>query len=105
VDPRVRLWSVAGSIMSLLALACSMCGRTVDKAAVGCSSVFVRVVPACPIGKATNSTLPQYFLRAAMREKVFLGLLRELNFATEFFAKADLDDDEVAIFLVEGGRV
>jgi hypothetical protein len=40
-----------------------------------------------------------------MREKVFLGLLRELNFATEFFAKADLDDDEVAIFLVEGGRV
>ena len=36
---------------------------------------------------------------------VFLGLLLKLNVAAEILAEADLDDDEGAFFLVEGGRV
>ena len=50
----------------LLALAWSALGRTVWKAAVKWSRVLVSAVPACPMVMATNSTLPQYFLRAAM---------------------------------------
>ena len=41
-------------------------GAASEKAAVRWSRVGVSVVSACPIGKATNSTRPQYFLRAAM---------------------------------------
>ena len=36
---------------------------------------------------------------------VFLLLLLELNVAAEVPAEADLDDDEGAFLLVEGGRV
>ena len=61
------LWSVAGLEMLLLARELSTEGQTVEKAAVRWSRVLVSVVPAWLIGKATNSTLPQYFLRAAMR--------------------------------------
>ena len=56
------------------------------------------------IGKEMSSTCPQYLLRAAMG-----GVLRGLGFkfgvAAEISAKSDLDDDESAEALVEGGRV
>ena len=39
----------------------------VEKVTVMWSRVVVSIVLAYPIGKATNSTLPQYFLRPAMR--------------------------------------
>ena len=52
------LWSVAGLEMPLLVRDLSTDGRTVEKAAVRWSRVLVSVVPAWPIGKATNSTLP-----------------------------------------------
>ena len=65
------VWSVSGLEMPLLARDLSTDGRTVEKAAVRWSSVLVSVVPAWPIGKATNSTRPQYFVRAAMREEYF----------------------------------
>jgi hypothetical protein len=66
------LWSVTGLRMPLLARDRSTEGLTVDeKAAVRWSRVLVRVVPAWPMGTATNSTLPQYFLRAAMRGEYF----------------------------------
>ena len=74
-------------------------GRTVKKAAMGWSRVLMCVVPALPMGKAMNSTRPQYLLRAAMRGGVFLGLLDELSVAAEVLAKADLDDDEGALIL------
>jgi hypothetical protein len=51
-------WSVAGLEVPLLASDLSTNGRTVEKAAVRWFSVLVSVVPAWPIGKATNSTLP-----------------------------------------------
>jgi hypothetical protein len=46
----------------------------VEKAAVRGVRVAVRVVPACPMGKATNSTHSQCLLRAAMRGDYFLVL-------------------------------
>ena len=52
-------------------LACSTCGRTVERAAVKCSRVLCSVSPACSMGMATNSTLPRYFLSAAMRRDHF----------------------------------
>ena len=39
----------------------------VEKAAVRLSRVRVHVVPACPMGMATKSILPQWFLRAGTR--------------------------------------
>jgi hypothetical protein len=65
------LWSVAGLELLLMARDVSTEGRTVEKAAVRWSRVLVSVVPASPTGKATNSTLPQYFLRAAIRGEYF----------------------------------
>ena len=38
-------------------------------------------------------------------EEVFLGLLVELNVAAEVNVKADLDDDDGALFSVKRGRV
>ena len=58
----------------MLALVGSSQGRMVDKAAVRWVRVAVRVVPACPMGKATNSTRPWCLLRAAMRGEYFLVL-------------------------------
>jgi hypothetical protein len=100
-----ELWSVAGLDAPLLARDLSIDGQTVEKAAVRWSRVLVSVVPAWPIGKAINSALPQYFLRAAMRGGVLLGLLVELTVAAEVPAKADLDEDEGVLLFVEGGRV
>ena len=65
------LWFVAGLKMPLLARDRSTEGLTVEKAAVRWSRVLMSVVPAWPMGTATNSTLPQYFLRAAMRGEYF----------------------------------
>jgi hypothetical protein len=65
------LWSVAGLEMPLLVRDLSTDGRTVEKAAVRWSRVLVNVLPALPIGMVMNSTLPQYFLRAAMRGEYF----------------------------------
>jgi hypothetical protein len=87
--------------MPLLALALSTRGRTVEKAAVRWLSVDVSGVPACPIGKAANSSLPRYFLISPV---LLLGFLRELDVAAEMSTKADLDDYEGAVFLVEGER-
>ena len=55
----------------MMARALSTEGRTVEKAAVRWSRVLVSVVPAWPLGKATNSTRPQYFLRTAIRGEHF----------------------------------
>jgi len=88
-------------MLPMLALACSTWGWTVDKAAVKWSKAALSVVLACMIGKATNSTLPQCFLMAAMRGGVFLYFICELDIAIE----ADLNDDVCKLFLVEGGRV
>ena len=59
--------SGAGSVMPMLALACTTCRRTVEMATVRWSRVFRSVVSACPMRMATSSTIPQYLLRAAMR--------------------------------------
>jgi hypothetical protein len=82
-------------------------GRTVEKAAVRWSRVMVSVVPAWPLGKAMNSTQTQYLLSSEGCDEggVFLGLLVELTLAAEVLAKADLDDDEGAMFFVKRGRV
>jgi len=60
-----------GGGVSVLALAWSALGRTVEKAAVRWSRVLVSVVPACPMGMATNSILSQYFLSAVTRKQYF----------------------------------
>jgi hypothetical protein len=80
------LWSVAGLEMPLLARELSTKGRTVEKAAVRWSRVLVSVVPAWSIGKATNSTLSQYFSESRDEGGVLLGLLVALNVATEVLA-------------------
>jgi len=59
---RVKSWSfalcsVAGLEVPMLAREFSTNCRTVEKAAVRWFGVLVSVVPAWPIGKATNSTL------------------------------------------------
>ncbi len=63
--------SAVGCGVPLMALAWSTCGRTVEKTAVRWSRVLVSMVPAYPMGMATDSTLPQCFLRAATREEYF----------------------------------
>ena len=80
----LALWSVAGLAAPMLARDLSAIGRTVEKAeAVSWSRVLVSVVPAWPMGKAMNSTRPQYLLICGRQEGgVFLGLLLELNIAT-----------------------
>jgi hypothetical protein len=49
----------------------------VEKAAVSCSKIFSAVVPACPMGKATNFTFSRSFLKAATRGvfSVFFAIL------------------------------
>ena len=67
--------------------------------------VLVSVVPAWPIAKATNSTLPQYFFEDRDEGGVLLGLLVELNGEAEVPANSDLDETEGALLFVEGGRI
>ncbi len=67
----LALWSMAGNESPLLVLDLSVIGRTVEKAVVSLFRVLVSVVPAWPTGKAMNSTLPQYLLRAATRGAYF----------------------------------
>jgi len=55
---------------------------------------LVIVVPTWPKRKAMNSTLSHYLLRAVMRGGVFLGILVDLNVATEVSPEAGLDNDE-----------
>ena len=55
------LWSVAGLKMSLLARDRSTEGLTVEKATMRWSRVLVSMVPAWPMGTATNSTFPSIF--------------------------------------------
>ena len=62
-----------GCVVPLQALAWSVPGRTMENAAVRSSRVLVSVVPACPMGMARKSTLPNYFLRAATTSEYFLG--------------------------------
>ncbi len=67
----LALWAMVGSVSPLLALDCSTRGRTMEKAAVRWSRAALSAVPAISIGKATNFTRPQYFLRAEMRREYF----------------------------------
>ena len=63
---------------SLLARDLSTVSRTVEKVAVRWSRVLVGMVSVWLMGKAMNSSLPQYVLRAAMRGGfllVFLSIL------------------------------
>jgi len=92
------LWSVAGLDAPLLARDLSTYGLAVEKAAVRLSRVLVSVVSAWP------NTIP---MLSEGRDEggVLLGLLVELNVATEVPAKADLDEDEGALLFIEGGRV
>jgi len=58
------------------------------------------------MGKAMNSTRPQYLVRAAKGGRgVFLSLLFEFNDTAEIHVEADLKDDESALFPVQRGRV
>jgi hypothetical protein len=97
---------MAGLKMPLLALACSTWGRTVDKAAVRWSRVVVSV---CSAGVSDREVDELHsspiFFEGHDQGGVFLGLLRELEIAAEVSAKADLEDDNGALFLVEVGRV
>ncbi len=72
------MWSVAGLKVPLLARDLSTVGWTVEKAAVSYSRVLVSVVPAWPMGKAMNSTLPQHLRRAAMKGEYFSVVLSNL---------------------------
>ena len=67
----MALWSVTGLAAPQLARDFSTFGRTVEKAAVTWSRDLVSAIPAWPIGKAMNSTRPQYLLRTAMRGEYF----------------------------------
>jgi hypothetical protein len=67
----MALESMVGSNVPLMALVWSTLRRTVEKAAVRWSRVLVSVVPACPMGMATNSNRPQYCLRAVTRGEYF----------------------------------
>ena len=49
--------------------------------------VLVSVVPAWPIGKATNSTRPQYLLRAAIRGEYFSVFSSNLMSQPRFMQK------------------
>jgi hypothetical protein len=74
----------------------------VEKAAMRWSRVALSVVPAWPIEKATNSTRPQYLLRAEMRSKYFSFFIdRKSGVASEVFAESDLDDDGGAWLLIK----
>ncbi len=99
MDPHVV---VSGGVDSAPVGSCLLhAGAAVEKAAVRWLRVLVSVMPVCP----TNSTFPKYFWRAAIGGGVLLGLLRELHVSSDVYAKANLDDDNGATFLVEGGRV
>ena len=63
-------------------------------------------MPAWPMGMATNFTLPQSARLELVDEwGVFGGLLLEPLVASEVLAETNLDDDQVALLAVEGGRV
>ena len=75
--------------MLLIGLSCSTWEQTVKKAVVRCSRVLLNVVPACPMGMTTNSTLSLYFLRLAMGGEFFmvfsiclLSHMRSLHYPT-----------------------
>jgi hypothetical protein len=76
----------------------------VEKAAVRWSRVLASVVPAWPIGKATNSTRPRCFLKTEMKGEYFL-LFRDIIVAVEGSEKCDLDEDRGGFLLVERGQV
>ena len=64
----MALESMVGWVVPVTALAWSASGRAVEKAEVRWTRVLESVVLVWPIGIAMSSTLPQCFLRAAMRE-------------------------------------
>ena len=73
------MWSVAGMETPLLVRDLSTVGRTAEKVVVRFSRVLVSVVPTQPMGKAMNSTSPQYFLRDEMRGEYFSIFLSNLT--------------------------
>ena len=82
----LALDSLMGYVVLLLTLAWSTIGWTAEKAAVRCARDLESVVPACPMEMATNPTLPQCFLRAAMRGGCF-SVFSVLFVASEVTAK------------------
>ena len=92
----MALESMMGCVVSILALMWSILWRTVENAAGRTSRVLVNVLPACPLGMATNSNLSQYFLRAATRGGVLLGLLRVFLVASDVSGEPNLYEDEGA---------
>ena len=91
--------------MPLLARDLSTDDRTVKKAAVRLFMVLVSVVPAWRIGKAINSTLPQYSLRAAIRGEYFSVFLSNLVSQPRSLQMPILSRMRMHCFFVEGGRV
>ncbi len=67
--------------------------RTVENTTVRWFRVVFNVVPAWPIGMATNYTRPHYFLRAATR-KVLLCLLLVFLVASEVSREPYLNEYE-----------
>jgi hypothetical protein len=102
----LALWSVAELAAPVLVRVFSTFVRTAEKTAVRWSRILVSVVSAWPMGKAKNSTRLQYLLRAAMRGGgEYFRFFLDLNVAAEVPTKADLYDDEGALFYVERSRV
>jgi hypothetical protein len=62
---------MAREVTPSLVLGLPVIGRTEEKEVVSWCKVRVRVVPAWPMGKAMNSTRPQYLLRAASKGAYF----------------------------------
>ncbi len=56
-------------------------------------------------GKGSELHPSPVFFEGRYERGVLLGLLVELSVAAEVSAKADLDDDEGALFFVKRGRV
>jgi len=95
---------VAGLEAPLLARDLYTVGRTVEKAAVRWSRARGEYGTRVTDGKGSElhpSPIPS---ESHDEGGVFLGLLVELNVATEVPAKADLDDDESVMLFVKRGR-
>jgi len=95
----MALESMLGCDVPLMVPVWSILGQTVENAAVRWSRVFASIVPACPIGMATNSTLPQYCPRAATRGKYFSVLSVCFTVASEVPGKPNFYEVEGAFLL------
>ena len=83
-------------VVSVFALVWFILRRSVENAAVRLSRVLVSIVPACPMGVATNSTLPPISLEGRVDGGVLIGLLRVFLVASEVSGEHNLYEDEGA---------